>query len=695
MLPVYSCEGTICQCGSETCQDVGKHPHRELAPNGLLNATTDTAIIEEWFRRYPNINVGIALSASGLVALDVDAYKGDKERLDALEALYGALPDTHIQLSGSQEGYHILFNAPSHAIKGALGGITMRGRNYIVVSPSVHKSGGQYTWVAHDTIGSLPEAWTAALLRDTSVDNSGVPDTDSDWLESIAHDTRLATGIAYLQEQPGEVYQVSPPATTWNVVRSFVRGFAIRDADAVYQALQEHYNNRCVPPWPDDKLAYKVTKAYREATQPEWGEHVKPIDVSLNELGFSLSSAADTDTIAPELMHDSALIEQAFQDITKWLGNDTGGTGIRLLFEPASELFDRVFPDTVWLVQGLIGDGGIAGIATEPKAAKTWAATEIALAIATGTPAFNEYPTQRGRVAYFYAEDMGVSIRNRLRSLAKSRGLCPKEATRDLHVQPRGRNIDITKVGELALIVASCRKIGPIKLLVLDPLRDIHTGEENSADSMAPVMKHLKCLGAILQCTVMFVHHSNKGAGDGKPVKRGQNRMRGSNVIGGALDSGLFFNGLTGNGVDQFTNSVESVVKLARSAGYFTLTLDITDDMSGAAIDCKWTVSHGDPKPVAGGHRADALEVKVTEVVDVLGVSAKPMSTRELGAKVKGGNTILCAATLECEKRGFITHPVGRAHGWVLTESGKRFFQGLTVAPSLSDDGGVADGFLK
>ncbi len=175
------------------------------------------------------------------------------------------------------------------------------------------------------------------------------------------------------------------------------------------------------------------------------------------------------------------------------------------------------------------------------------------------------------------------------------------------------------------------------------------------------------------------MHHSNKGSGDGKRAKRGGGRMRGSNVIWGSLDSALYFDGLTGNGENEFTNSVESAVKGAKSAGYFDLTLRITDGMDGTAINAEWQVTR-DAAKTPTTRVADNLEVKIAEVVDVLGVQSKPMSIRELQVKIRGGNTILCAATQACEQRGFITHPPGRAHGYVLTELGKKFFAGQAVS---------------
>ena len=46
-----------------------------LTANGHLNATTNDDQITQWWTAYPAANVGLSLADSGLVALDIDAYK--------------------------------------------------------------------------------------------------------------------------------------------------------------------------------------------------------------------------------------------------------------------------------------------------------------------------------------------------------------------------------------------------------------------------------------------------------------------------------------------------------------------------------------------------------------------------------------------------------------------------------------------
>lgn len=264
----------------------------------------------------------------------------------------------------------------------------------------------------------------------------------------------------------------------------------------------------------------------------------------------------------------------------------------RPLFEPVESLFRREYKDAGWLVKRLIRSGGVGAVSTEPKSAKTWVATELAVAVATGTPAFGRYYVQRGVVAYFYAEDQAKDIRNRVRALAKTRGLTPRQVSGRLRVQPRGLFLDICDNKDLAWLIASLRKERP-NLLVLDPLRDLHSAEEDRSDAMRNVMRRLRLIAELLGCTVLFVHHSIK-LGRDTDKRRGGQQMRGSSAIHGAVDFGLYLSGLSGDGKSVFSNKVESEVKGARGAGRFQLTLTIEDDDNGEAIGASWSVASGD-----------------------------------------------------------------------------------------------------
>lgn len=127
-------------------QSVGKHPRTK---NGLKAASTNLGVINEWWKKWPDANIGIATGQeSGFVVLDVDPRHGGDESLALLKNQYGPLPNTIEAITGGG-GSHILFKNPG-LIKNRtniLPGLDVRGEGgYIVVAPSLHACGKRYEW---------------------------------------------------------------------------------------------------------------------------------------------------------------------------------------------------------------------------------------------------------------------------------------------------------------------------------------------------------------------------------------------------------------------------------------------------------------------------------------------------------------------------------------------------------------------
>lgn len=162
ILPVHSVSNGACSCGKPDCGSPGKHPRTS---KGVHSASDDPKQIAAWAAQYPGTNWALAAGRSGIVVLDVDAGKGGYESLNALEARLGALPETVMANTGGG-GLHILFAKPDKiTVKSpvnALGkGIDIRADGaYVVIHPSVHKSGAQYLW----SEGYAPEELTPAPL---------------------------------------------------------------------------------------------------------------------------------------------------------------------------------------------------------------------------------------------------------------------------------------------------------------------------------------------------------------------------------------------------------------------------------------------------------------------------------------------------------------------------------------------------
>lgn len=169
-------ERGMCSCRKRDCENAGKHPRwdKELLPNGVKGASTDMEKIIQWWTKWPDANIGVATgAASGFIVLDIDPPLGE-ESIEEIERAHGPLPDTIEAITGSG-GRHILFKQPSWYVKSSSGeigkGLDVRGDGgYIVVAPSLHKSGQRYEWeIEHrpeeTELAEIPE-WLADKLQE-------------------------------------------------------------------------------------------------------------------------------------------------------------------------------------------------------------------------------------------------------------------------------------------------------------------------------------------------------------------------------------------------------------------------------------------------------------------------------------------------------------------------------------------------
>jgi len=140
-------DGT-CRCGKADCNNIGKHPH-SMAHHGSKAATTDLETVRRWWRKDPHANIGIvpAKCNPALAVLDIDPRNGGNETRSELEKQHGPFSRL-IECRSGGGGVHLWFKAPPNAqLPGKLGpGIDVQHHGYLVVPPSLHKSGRRYGW---------------------------------------------------------------------------------------------------------------------------------------------------------------------------------------------------------------------------------------------------------------------------------------------------------------------------------------------------------------------------------------------------------------------------------------------------------------------------------------------------------------------------------------------------------------------
>lgn len=162
---------------------------------GFAAASDDIDTLKAWAKKFPDCNWGCVLANSGLVAVDVDAKGVDV--WDAITDVHGT-PETLQQLSGSRIGGHYVFreNAAFRYRGKIADGIDVKHHGFIVVSPSVHKSGNTYEWVnPNDAPAEMPKWLSDLCVAGTREDKPRVaPVVDPAKYPRLAElVTRLAT----------------------------------------------------------------------------------------------------------------------------------------------------------------------------------------------------------------------------------------------------------------------------------------------------------------------------------------------------------------------------------------------------------------------------------------------------------------------------------------------------------------------
>jgi hypothetical protein len=144
--------GGSCSCGNPGCSDPGKHPRLR---GWQQLAAIDPAVVGEWWRRWPDANLGL-VTGRRFDVLDLDGDQG----VEALRAALSIAPLEHpgpVARTGGG-GWHLLY-APTglgNRVK-LLPGVDWRGRGGLIVAPpSQHASGHRYRWVRPMT-AALPE----------------------------------------------------------------------------------------------------------------------------------------------------------------------------------------------------------------------------------------------------------------------------------------------------------------------------------------------------------------------------------------------------------------------------------------------------------------------------------------------------------------------------------------------------------
>ena len=264
----------------------------------------------------------------------------------------------------------------------------------------------------------------------------------------------------------------------------------------------------------------------------------------------------------------------------------------------SKDFFRERPPPIRWLVEGVMESKNLVMLAGAPKTAKSWFAIELGLAVATGGALFGDPlmtgTGESGSVLFCFLEDGPHNIYARVCSLAKARGV-RDPSDLDLFFRFGGGLNMMNRSEALQLADAIKSGIPKLDLIVFDPFRNLHYGDENDSADIIQVMENLRHIRDVTGAAVLVIHHTRKPSASDK-ANPGM-ALRGSGAIFGAVDGLIAMSSIldiaTDSGYgseDTIMNNVFVRVKAGREQKPFSVSLSIKDGFDGRAETAKWSV---------------------------------------------------------------------------------------------------------
>ena len=190
-----------------------------------------------------------------------------------------------------------------------------------------------------------------------------------------------------------------------------------------------------------------------------------------------------------------------------------------------SDLAAFTFPKVDEVVDGLIPSGALVLAVGRPKAGKSLImGIDLCASVALGE-SFLDRATMQGPALYVPAEDALRLVRDRFWTRIGNERAAP------LFVVPADGSIDqsvrLDQPESFMHLAAMVERIRP-RVMVLDPLRELHHRKENDSDEMAAVLRPLRQLAHDTDTSIVLIHHRNKHATDPSLASRGS-----SAIVGG------------------------------------------------------------------------------------------------------------------------------------------------------------------
>lgn len=222
-----------------------------------------------------------------------------------------------------------------------------------------------------------------------------------------------------------------------------------------------------------------------------------------------------------------------------------------------------------WLIHDIWSSASHGIIGGEPKTSKSTFAMAMAMSVASGRPFMGKYEVSSpGPVLMIQEENAPWVVQDRLRKIAYSYGLIRKSDIEISEGRPgaiantvrldfpdeaplymlNNYGFDLDDEEDRDLLVEEIRRVGAA-MVILDPLY-LMVGDKNinHAHEVTPLMQWLMALRYNWDCAVVLVHHWSKSPSGGADGRRSGQRLMGSGLLHGWVESAVYMEALDGAG---------------------------------------------------------------------------------------------------------------------------------------------------
>jgi|3_EtaG_2_1085321.scaffolds.fasta_scaffold00178_25 hypothetical protein len=481
--------------------------------NGVLDATTDPEVINAWWDKWPGANIAFAVGGADFLVID---YDPGSNRDEVAKALGGKIPPTKLVSRTPRGGTHEFYQLSSDdepiasSVEPFAKHVDIRSfHGYVLLPPSATKD-GVYVWEQEGRAGNRTQALLEACKparakhvdRDNWIIEPDLPqhiDRAIQWLEG-----KIEIGGSWCKIA---IENAGGDNTTY-ATAAMMKSCGLSEERAA-EVMWEHWNERCIPPWPWEDIQTKASHAYEYNT-----------------------SAPGNVTQA----YQAAKVAIQFQPIIEPAGEGRTMRAGRYRFVDWGGM--QAIPDPTWLLPDFLTDGGYGMLIGPRSSLKTFIALDAALTVATGGyPSWEDNdqewrgvwdaPAKPGPVLYAVGEGRsGI----RLRANGWARLHWAKRPSPSLYLaDPVPRVSDGLEA--LDGFIEGALKYEPYgyRLVVIDTvgraMQGLNENAQEHASSFTAMVEHLQ---RNLCDTVLAVHHTGHEAKD---------RGRGSSVFEADADT--------------------------------------------------------------------------------------------------------------------------------------------------------------